>query len=125
MILVDTSSWIHFLRSDGDPVVRDRVREALINGQARLCPFVLLELWNGARGKRELQTLKQFSFDIPELAINDAVWQLAYEMARQLRSRGVTIAAADILIAACAKYHSAGLETADTDFELMKTLNGL
>ena len=123
MILVDTSSWIHFLRTDGNPVVRDRVRDALSNGRARLCPIVQLELWNGARGNREVQILKQFSSAIPELAINDAVWQLAYDMARRLRSKGVTIPAADVLIAACAKYHDASLESADSDFELIKMSN--
>ena len=79
MILVDTSSWIHFFRIDGDPVVRSRVREALENGQARLCPMVLLELWNGATGEREIHILKQFASTIPELAIGSAVWQLAYK----------------------------------------------
>ena len=123
MILVDTSSRIHFFRIDGDPVVRSRVREALENGQARLCPMVLLELWNGARGEREIHILKQFASTIPELAIGAAVWQLAYKLARQLRSRGVTIPAADVLIAACAEYHNASLESTDTDFELIKISN--
>ncbi len=122
MILVDTSSWIHFLRTDGNALARSRVLEALENGQARLCPIVQLELWNGARGKREIHILNQFASAIPELAINTAVWQLAYEMARQLRSRGVTIPATDVLIAACAKYHGAGLETTDSDFELINEI---
>ena len=51
MILVDTSSWIHFLRTDGNLVVRDRVCDALSHGQARLCPIVQLELWNGSTFK--------------------------------------------------------------------------
>ena len=123
MILVDTSSWIHFLRTDGDPLARGRVRDALDNGQARLCPIVQLELWNGASGEREIHILEQFASTIPELDINAAVWQLAYKMARHLRSRGVTIPTADVLIAACAKYHGASLETSDTDFELIRTLD--
>lgn len=122
MILVDTSSWIHFLRTDGDPLARGRVLDALDNGQARLCPIVQLELWNGASGKREIHILNQFASTIPELAINTAVWQLAYETARQLRSRGITIPASDVLIAACAKYHGATLETTDSDFELIKKI---
>ncbi len=122
MILVDTSSWIHFLRTDGHPLARNRVLDALENGQARLCLIVQLELWNGARGKREIHILNQFASTIPELAINTAVWQLAYEMARQLRSRGVTIPATNVLIAACAKYHGASLETTDSDFELVKDI---
>jgi predicted nucleic acid-binding protein len=29
VILVDTSSWIHMLRRDGDPAIRARVEKAL------------------------------------------------------------------------------------------------
>ena len=36
------------LRPGGDPTVRARVEAALTTGQARWCPLVQLELWNGA-----------------------------------------------------------------------------
>ena len=53
MILVDSSSWIHFLRPDGDAVVRARVSQALREGEACWCDMVRLELWNGAGGERK------------------------------------------------------------------------
>ena len=40
IVLVDTSSWIHFLRADGDPVTRDRVSATLEAGTARWCAMV-------------------------------------------------------------------------------------
>ena len=40
-----------------------------------------------------------------------------YELARRARSRGITVPAIDVVIAACAQVHGAGLESADSDFQ--------
>lgn len=122
MILVDTSSWIHFLRPDGDPEVRARVERALKDGEACWCPIVSLELWNGAGGERERAVLRQFERVLAALAIDEAVWSLARALAREARRRGITVPATDLLISACARHHGAGLETADADFELLRGL---
>ena len=120
MVLIDTSSWIHLLRPVGDPAVRSRVEAALRAGEACWCPIVQLELWNGARGDTERQVLTEFAAVLPVLALDDAVWVAAYQLARRARRRGVTVPATDIAIAACAERHGAILETADKDFELLR-----
>ena len=117
MILVDSSSWIHFLRPSGDPAVRARVEAALTAGEACWCPLVRLELWNGAAGERDRKILRDFEAVLPELPIDDEVWMKAYELARRARAAGVSVPATDILIAACTRRHGAELETADADFE--------
>ena len=122
MILVDSSSWIHFLRPNGDPVVRSRVEAALTSGEACWCPLVRLELWNGAAGDRDRKSLRDFEEVLLELAIDDDVWAGAYELARRARGAGVSVPATDILIAACARRHGAYLETADADFERLAEL---
>ena len=94
MILIDGSSWIHFLRPTGDPVVRARVAAALTAGEACGCPLVL-----------------------PELTIDNDVWTRAYDLARRARAAGISVPATDILIAACALRHGTEFETADSDFE--------
>ena len=119
MILIDTSSWIHLLRPDGDLEVRSRVEAALRSGDACWCPIVQLELWNGARGGREQQVLRRFAEVLPVLPMDEDVWSVAYDLARRARSRGVTVPATDVAIAACAQRHRAGLESADRDFELL------
>jgi predicted nucleic acid-binding protein len=122
VILVDSSSWIHFLRPNGDPVVRSRVEAALTSGSACWCPLVRLELWNGAAGKRDRKSLRDYEDVLVELAIDDDVWDGAYELARRARSAGVSVPATDILIAACARRHGAELETADSDFGRLAAL---
>jgi len=117
LLLIDTSSWIHLLRPDGDFEVRTRVERALQTGEACWCPIVRLELWNGARGEREKKALRDFERLLPELGIDDDVWRGAYELARKARAGGVSIPATDLLIAACAKRHEADLEHSDSDFD--------
>ena len=120
MTLIDTSSWIHLLRPDGDPMVRRRVEEALRAGEACWCPIVQLELWSGARGEREKRALREFSGVLPCLPIDDDVWRVAYDLARRARAGGVTVPATDILIQACVTRHTTYLETADADFETLR-----
>jgi len=122
MVLIDTSSWIHFLRTNGDTATRNRVDSALQTGDARICPIVSLELWNGARGERERKVLEEIMRAVPQLAIDQGVWQDSYALAKRARSSGLTIPASDVLIAACAKYHGAILETADSDFDQLQQI---
>ena len=124
MVLVDTSSWIHFLRPEGDRVVRSRVEGLLRAGTARWCSVVRLELWNGAGGDRERKVLREFERILPELAITDEVWNEACDLARRCRANGVTVPATDLLIAACARHHGAALEESDSDFEALARVSG-
>jgi predicted nucleic acid-binding protein len=122
VILIDSSSWIHFLRPNGDPAVRARVESMLTSGDACWCPLVRLELWNGAAGDRDRKILRDFEAVLPELPIDDEVWSTAYALAGRARAVGVSAPASDILIAACARRHDADLETADSDFELLASV---
>ena len=74
-------------------------------------------MWNGARGGPEQRGLHHFAAVLPELHIDADVWSGAYDLARRVRARGVTVPAADVLIAACARRHGAAFESADKDFE--------
>lgn len=124
MVLVDTSAWIHFLRPDGDLASRTRVAAHLAAGTARWCPIVRLELWNGAGGEKEKKVLREFERLIPELAITPDVWSATCELARRCRAAGVSAPATDVLISACARYYGAGVEHADSDFDLIETASG-
>ncbi|WP_347262344.1 PIN domain-containing protein [Rudaea sp.] len=119
MILIDTSSWIHLLRPDGDKLVRARVEAILQAGEACWCPVVRLELWNGAGGSREKKVLRDFEQLLPELAVTEEVWGHACDLARKARAAGVSVPATDLMIAACARVHGAALEHADSDFDML------
>lgn len=123
MKLVDTSAWIHGLRPDGDSAVAARVHRLLASGDAAWCPFIQLELWNGAKGQHEQRVLRDMERDLPELEVSQEVWALAFEMARAARRQGKTVPASDILIAACARHHGVELEHADSHFEALAAIS--
>ena len=122
MTLIDTSAWIHSLRADGDRTVTARVRALLESGEAAWCALVQLELWNGARGERERRVMADMAASLPSLPIDDAVWSTACELARAARDGGHTIPATDLVIAACARRHGAGLEHCDSHLEAVQAL---
>lgn len=122
MILIDSSSWIHWLRTDGSKPVRARVDAALQAGDAAWCAMVRLELWNGAGGAQEKKVLRDLGRLIPDLEISVEVWDLADKLAQKARTGGITVPATDMLIAACARHHGAELEHADSDFDHLDRL---
>jgi len=120
--LVDTSSWVHQMRPVADLSVRERVEHLLAAGLAAWCPIVRLELWAGVSTEQERAALREYEQRIPELAINDEIWQSACELADRCRKAGKRVPANDLLITACARYHAVELESADAHFDFLKTL---
>jgi predicted nucleic acid-binding protein len=66
--------------------------------------------------------LREMEQRIPELSINDEVWQGACELADRCRKAGKRVLAKDLLITACARYHGVEVEAADAHFDFLKTL---
>jgi predicted nucleic acid-binding protein len=122
MVVVDTSAWIEMLRPKGRPDVIERVKAHLREGAVCLVPMVRLELWNGARGDREKAALREFEAALPELEMDEEVWNLACRLAQKARTAGLTAPATDILIFACARRHSAEIAAAGTHFEELAKL---
>ena len=123
MKLVDTSAWIHQMRAQGDPVVRARVEDLLRGGDAAWCAMVRLEIWAGIGDERERKVLRQYEAVVPDLAIDDDVWQASFELARAARGGGKTIPPSDILIYACARRHGLTVEHADTHFDMLTAVD--
>jgi len=122
MRLIDTSSWIHSLRTGGDPQVRQRVGDLLLSGEACWCAVVRVELWNGARGTHEKRVLHDLEARLPELEMAVDVWEIACELARLARLKGLTVPTADILIAACARHHDVAVEAVDSYYHHLNRL---
>ena len=116
MTVIDSSSWVEALRDGGRPEIRQRVAEQVQSGRARFVPMVRLELWNGARGDSEKRSIRHLEEVVPTLEVTAEVWNEAFELARRAREAGLTVPAADIVIAACARHHGAAVEAADGHF---------
>ena len=122
MKLVDTSSWIHQMRARGDPAVRARVEALLRAGEAAWCAMVRLEIWAGVGNEREQRILREYEAVIPDLPIDESVWQAACDLGSRTRRDGKTIPASDILICACARQHGVAIEHADAHFDMLAGL---
>ena len=121
MTLVDTSSWVHFLRRDGDRMVKERVGRLLQEGVAVVCPVVLTELWMGAGAEKDRADVQDLQDVLPCLAMSQEVWERSYKLAQTCRTHGTPVPASDLVIAACAFVHEASIEANDKHF---LTLNG-
>lgn len=120
--LIDSSAWIEALRVNGKEEIRSRVKELLISGDARIAEPILLELFNGARGKKELDTIKELSETVPILKCNEKIFLSAYECAVELRAKGLSVPAMDILIYCIASFYKSGIFHNDSDFIAMQEL---
>lgn len=60
--LVDTSSWIEYLRN-AESDAGNRVEELVLTGDAGWCDVTAVELWHGVRGAREKQDLAEQQCD--------------------------------------------------------------
>lgn len=115
MTLVDTSSWVEFLRGrTSDAAVR--VRGLLRIGHAGWCEMVEAELWNGARNGDEMRTLREVASAAQNYPITPAVWHEAFALAQKCRRAGVTAPVADVIIAACAFHYGLEIESCDEHF---------
>lgn len=109
--LVDSSTWIPFLRGQSDlpPIIA----KAMAEGQAHICPIIWIEIYRGIRSKREEKLAADLADLCPSLAIDDAVWIQASKLARKALRSGLNCPLADILIVACARHHGAELHHSD------------
>ena len=119
MTLIDTSAWVEALRKEGRPEFRDQVRKLMLDRGAALCELVLLELWNGARGDAERKALAAIERQVKLLPLTNGVWNLAFQLARDCRDRGLTVPATDVAIAACARFYEAELLHNDSHLAMM------
>jgi predicted nucleic acid-binding protein len=86
--------------------------------------MVRVELWNGARSTKDHRLLREMEEHLETVPTTPEVWDLARELARLARSKGITVPAADLIIAACAEHHRLGLIHHDTHFDHLMKLRG-
>ncbi len=84
--------------------------------------MVRVELWNGARGTNEHRLLRELEAQVETVPTTPEVWALARELARSARGKGITLPAADLVIAACAEHHRLGLIHFDSHFDQLETI---
>ena len=118
-VLIDTSAWIEFFRAAGNPAIKSQVAEALNqNAAAYTCP-VRFELFIGAR-RAERDVLREGLSYARRIPATPAHWDAAAEYGANLRAKGATVPASDLLIAAVAASTGIPLIVCDNHFDLIR-----
>jgi len=113
--LVDTSSWIEYLRGHQNDTAR-RVKELIRMDRAGWCELIKVELWNGVRPGRENKALEELDEAVTLFPLSPDIWLKACRLALQARLSGLTVPANDIVITACARHFALEIECVDTHF---------
>ncbi len=124
-VLIDTSAWIFALRKEYVPEIKDRVDQLLKENLVVITGIIKLEILTGTKSKSEYQRLKKRLTALDNIGTNENIWDTAFELAFNLRRKGLTIPHTDILIAACALYEDCILIHADNHFDLIAQHVGL
>lgn len=120
MVLVDTSVWIDFFQSpDAETAV---ALSMLIKDHNRvvLCGIVMQEILQGIRSQKDYELVRERLLKFPFIATNRNTWLLAAEIYRQLRTKGITLPAVDVTIAAIAIQNDLSLFSRDSHFKVVK-----
>ena len=116
MKLIDTSSWIEYLR-DRESEAGDTVEVLVLSGEAAWCDMTLVELWHGVRGAKEKRKLAEMEAEIERIPVNAEVWRLSSKLALRCREKSITAPVSDIVIAACAVTHDLEMEYCNGHFD--------
>jgi predicted nucleic acid-binding protein len=91
-----------------------------VGGDVAVTDWILLELMTGLRATERTDSLLRWFAPVPSLPFDPAWWPVAWDNAARLRRRGISVTAADCLIATVAVQHRVPLVHCDADFERMR-----
>ena len=119
LFLLDTSAWLLALRKDGIQEVRERVDLLLKEDRIVTTGIVKLEILGGTRTEKEFQRLKSRLDVFYAVETDTYLLEEAYQLAFNLRRKGITVPCTDILVAASAMKAKAVVVHADAHFDIM------
>ena len=114
LVLVDSSAWIHYLRS-GEGVLSTFLERLLDENRVALCGIVLTEVRQGLRAHEQGEVLELFE-TLPYLETTRDDYERAGALLAGLQRRGMTIPAPDGVIAALCLEHELELLEFDKHF---------
>jgi predicted nucleic acid-binding protein len=117
MIVVDSSALIEYYRPSGDSRVRDAVAAAIAADQVAVNGIIRVEILAFAAGEAERRLLAADFEAFHHLDLGPPDFELACRLGFDLRRRGITVPATDLIIAASAVRAGAHLYHLDGHFD--------
>lgn len=127
MLLIDNSAWARLESDSLADIRRAEVAELIRVGEIGVCTPFLLEAGWSARSADDHEAVLVDLLALPRCAIDRDVEEAAVAAQRDLARRGHHRSASpsDLLIAACAHIHGAGVLHYDRDYDVLAELTGL
>lgn len=123
MLLVDTSAWIDYFKSTGDPAVRKHVARLLSQDKVGWCEMIFLEL-QGSPNSKQSAAISVLKPILPMYSITTDCWSYAYELARISKKAGKPVPNTDALIYATASVYGQKLVHNDKHFDWLDEITG-
>ncbi len=120
--LVDTSAWIFSFKREEKGTRAPLLKDEIEKGNVATIEIIILELLTGAKNKEEFKKLKERLESLIVLEMTNTMWVKSYKNGFELKKRGITIPAIDIIIATLAKENNFILLHHDNHFELIKNV---
>lgn len=118
--LLDSSVWISYFRPEGGQVLKRAVQQALRRGDVFTCQVVRTEILIGARDDKSFAKLADHLAAVPEVPLNESVWEWAARLGYLMRKKGVIVPVPDLLIAQAALAHDLVLWHVDEHYEVIR-----
>ena len=116
VILIDSSVWVEVSRKTGDESLKQELATMLRDGRTAMTWPVWMELYQGAKGKREEENLKGWRDVSHWLEFDEACWKEAAKTARACFRAGINVPFGDVLVFASATRHEVELLERDRHF---------
>ncbi len=115
-VLVDSSIWIDYYRPQGASNLKRQLQATLAQGSVATIGLIAVEVLQGAPNPEVLHHLREDFLGLHWLELNQTVWLEAAALGAQLRRRGLSLPATDVVIAAAALHYRCRLWHHDADF---------
>ena len=125
MIVADSSALIEYFRRGGSPAVQEAVAAAITKDALAFNGIIFVEVVGFALDERERQALLASFSAFRRLVLDDGDFDLAASIGFDLRRRGRTVPATDLIIAASAIRAQAELLHVDDHFDEIATVSAL
>jgi predicted nucleic acid-binding protein len=125
-LLLDNSAWVRLADARLPAARADEVATAIEDGRIAGCLLFLLEAGYSARNALEHDRLLDELLALPQLHIDEEVDRRALDAQRELARAGPhRLPPVDLLVAAIADRHGAGVLHYDHDYDLIAEKTGL
>jgi predicted nucleic acid-binding protein len=125
MIVADSSALIEYYRRAGSPVVQEAVAAAIAGDELAVNGIIFVEVVGFAADEGERRGLIESFSAFHRLALDDGDFDLAASIGFDLRRRGRTVPATDLVVAACAIRARAELLHVDDHFDEIARVSAL